>query len=256
MAENAAEPTDPMPEVYEQIQQQIDKILPDMQKERIATQEARDEAVTSAGNAAESKKDAAISALSAAGNSRSASESARIATEALGKLNRVGDNGNWFVWDSSTNGYKDTGVKAQGESGVYLGSNPPESAKVWIDPNGNAVIYATAEDVKALRELLYDVANKVAQTRATVTVYANKWTPDTNCKDRWYQVVTVNGAEITNKSEVNVFPSGDMLDEMYERLITVYAEQENGVVKVYCKGRTLLNTYTMKVSVSEVEVNE
>jgi hypothetical protein len=46
----------------------------------------------------------------------------------------VGENGNWFV-----NG-KDTGTKAQGEPGVYVGSGEmPEGYSVQIDPDGEEI---------------------------------------------------------------------------------------------------------------------
>ena len=49
----------------------------------------------------------------------------------------IGDNGNWFI------GETDTGVKAQGESGVYVVGNGerPASCRVQIDPSGDALAF-------------------------------------------------------------------------------------------------------------------
>ena len=30
----------------------------------------------------------------------------------------IGANGNWFIWDSDTKAYKDSGVKAEGKDGT------------------------------------------------------------------------------------------------------------------------------------------
>lgn len=45
----------------------------------------------------------------------------------------VGEDGYWYI------GEKNTGTKAQGESGVYCGAEEPtDDSDVWIDPNGEA----------------------------------------------------------------------------------------------------------------------
>lgn len=46
-------------------------------------------------------------------------------------------NGTWWVYDQELDEYVDTGSKAQGESGVYVGSGDmPEGYNVQIDPSG------------------------------------------------------------------------------------------------------------------------
>ena len=48
----------------------------------------------------------------------------------------VGNNGNWWAWDSSKDNFVDTGVKAKGEDGRsirYLG----ETTRIHPDYNGN-----------------------------------------------------------------------------------------------------------------------
>ncbi len=75
------------------------------------------------------------------------------AMEAVGKTNYIGENGNWYAWDSAKNAFYDTGVRARAGSIVYYGTNPPEDADVWIDPEGEegraptrGVDYWTEED--------------------------------------------------------------------------------------------------------------
>lgn len=59
----------------------------------------------------------------------------------------VGENGNWFV-----NG-KDTGTKAQGDPGVYVGSGEmPEGYVVQIDPEGEALPFVISVNGKTADE--------------------------------------------------------------------------------------------------------
>ncbi len=65
-----------------------------------------------------------------------AQQYASQAMEAVGKTNYIGENGNWYAWDSAKNAFYDTGVRAQSGAVVYYGTNPPPEADVWIDPEG------------------------------------------------------------------------------------------------------------------------
>jgi len=145
IADNAGEPTDPTPTQAEQLQTQIDTLLGDMQTERIAAQTASGEAKGYAQSAEEKALEAegfmlnakvlAENAKQSAGNALEYSEKAQ---EAVGKTNYIGDNGNWYAWDSEMGAFYDTGVKAQSGSTVYLGDNPPDEADVWIFDDGKA----------------------------------------------------------------------------------------------------------------------
>lgn len=131
MTDNAAEPSEPMPEPYEQLQGQIDGMIDQVQQMYI-------DGVNSKQNAENAK----VSEENAEESERIARECAEIAQNSVGKVSYIGDNGNWFAWGDS--GFYDTGVKAQAGSTVYYGENPPAEADVWIDPDGDA----TSEQIK------------------------------------------------------------------------------------------------------------
>lgn len=158
-AEDAGEPTDPTPTQAEQLQAEIDAIK-DTISEAIsasivsaeAAERAREEAESAseeAGYAHQEKVCAQEYADASIQASLEALRAAERAERASGKTSYIGDNGNWYAWDSSLNEFYDTGVRAQAGSTVYYGDNPPEEADVWIDPNGET-IYA----VKSERDLI------------------------------------------------------------------------------------------------------
>lgn len=95
-ADDANDPVDPTPSQFEQIQTQVDKILPDMIEERLQAQEARNEAVNAAEEAVDSKnvvaglrtetKEYAESAVYAADVALGARDEAIEAKEAAQKI--------------------------------------------------------------------------------------------------------------------------------------------------------------------------
>lgn len=134
--DNAEAPTDPTPTQAEQLQEQIDIIKSTIQEASIS----RDEAVVSAESARESAETATTYSSKALESAMNAERYATKAEEAVGKTSYIGENGNWYAWDSAIGAFYDTGVKAQAGSTVYCGDNPPDEADVWIDPNGDGDI--------------------------------------------------------------------------------------------------------------------
>lgn len=139
IAENAGQPIPPTEDELTQLQGEIESIKSDILGAALSKTMAV-KAMQDAGkakDAAEWAKKAAQDAQDKAEDSESrAEEYAEQARDALGKTNYIGENGNWYAWDSAASAFYDTGVKAQAGSTVYVGDNPPPEADVWIDPNG------------------------------------------------------------------------------------------------------------------------
>lgn len=76
-------------------------------------------------------------AAKASVSAEDAEEHANRAENAVGKTSYIGENGNWYAWDGKKEEFYDTGIRAQAGSEVYVGDNPPASADVWINPNGD-----------------------------------------------------------------------------------------------------------------------
>ena len=257
--DNATEPPDPTPEPYEQLQGEIDKILNTIQEaatSRAEAERARDDA-ENANTAAETARNQADGFANIAGaeanraieKAEEASESAERAEEALGKTNYIGENGNWFAWDSFHDQFYDTGVKAQSGSTVYVGDNPPENADVWIDPDGGAD----------------GLGGVYAPTRSYINILGgiDNWeteeVTDSSGKvigSRYGQVVNVNNAVITPNSKVDLQISSEQMVVFYEKSLAFVAENDNGVVTVFCIGQVPENNYTIQAVVTEVTANE
>ena len=74
-------------------------------------------------------------------------------------------------------------------------------------------------------------------------------------KIRYAQRVTVANAVVTENSKIDLNPTPEMLVMFHEKDLTFVAENNNGVVFVYCVGQKPVNTYTIPVTITEIIVD-
>ena len=109
---------------------------------------------------------------------------------------------------------------------------------------------------KYLSEMLVDFANKVAQTPAIITLYADRWIYD-ETSDRWYQKVVVANANVTEYSKIDLQLSVEQIEVFHNKSITIHAENYGGKedVVVFSVGGVPESDYVIQATVSEVVVN-
>lgn len=119
-------------------------------------------------------------------------------------------------------------------------------------------------DNKIFEELEYISPDSfVLPTKTTVTIYGsedsinsdkNQWVDDIdeNGNQRYKQLVDVKNAAITVNSKVDLQPTSEMLAIFHSKDLALVAENEAGVVTVYCVGQKPTNTYTIPCTVTEV----
>lgn len=93
----------------------------------------------------------------------------------------------------------------------------------------------------------------ILPTPASITLHADKW--EQAADNRYYQVVTVNNAVITPNSKVDLQPSSEQLSIFHEKDLAFVAENEDGIVSVYCVGQVPQNSYTIQATVTEVVID-
>ena len=248
IADNAGEPIDPTPTQAEQLQVQIDKFVGDVQAAVIARDETRtlrNETRTLRNETEEFSQNAEENAKKAIEKASEAKRSATLAGEAVGKTSYIGNNGNWYAWDSVNGQFYDTGVRAQSGSIVYYGDNPPPEADVWVQPDGVGTIVVP---VRAFVNILGGDSNWVAED-----VYDGN---NNIIGVRYGQVVNVNNAVITPSSKVDLQITSEQMVVFHEKDLAFVAENEDGVVTIYCIGSIPQNDYTVQTIVTEVLVND
>lgn len=88
---------------------------------------------------------------------------------------------------------------------------------------------------------------------ASVHIDPTKWQQASD--DRYYQVVTVQNAVITPNSKVDLTPNAEQLDIFHEKDLAFVAENEDGVVSVFCVGQVPTHAYTIQATVTEVVID-
>lgn len=156
-------------------------------------------------------------------------------------------------WEAKLFGINDDGVENIKEA----------SAKAMKEINGaiqNSIVQTTGDSEtkvmsqKATTEAVLNLANKVAPSPASVTLYADRWEQDEE-DIRYHQEVVVANATITPRSKVDLQLSAEQITIFYEKDLAFVAENDNGVVTVYCIGQVPENDYIIQATVSEVIVN-
>lgn len=108
------------------------------------------------------------------------------------------------------------------------------------------VDYYTEEDIAELVSLL-----KVApSTISRIDLAATKWTGNAS---PYSQVVAIDG--VTENSKIDLNPSVEQLAVFHQKDIAFVAENEDGVVTVYCIGQKPTADYTMQITITEVVAN-
>ena len=118
----------------------------------------------------------------------------------------------------------------------------------------NLGIYALKEEVSEISELKKIVDTLYAKSlvkTATIDLLASAWTEDSN--NQYSQVVVVDG--VTKYSKIDLQPTAEQLVIFYEKDLSFVAENEDGVVTVYCIGKPPLNNYVIQATVTEVEID-
>ena len=104
-------------------------------------------------------------------------------------------------------------------------------------------LFAEAEKLIAL--------NRAAVSRiAFIDLLSANWQGE---KSPYSQVVSIDGA--TENSKIDINPSIEQLAIFHEKDIAFVAENEDGVVTVYCVGQKPTADYQMQVTITEVKAN-
>jgi hypothetical protein len=121
-----------------------------------------------------------------------------------------------------------------------------------------------AESAKLTAERAETKANSILPSRAFIKILGgiNNWIAedvydnDNNViGSRYGQTVIVNNAEITPYSKVDLQIDSEQMVAFYEKDLAFVAENDGGVITVYCIGSVPQNDYTIQVTVTEVVID-
>lgn len=107
--------------------------------------------------------------------------------------------------------------------------------------------------ISEFSDLPYMSVDSFILPQPAVVHLGTEWTRDAD--NRYYQVVTVQNAVITPNSKVDLQPDATQLSIFHEKDLAFVAENDDGVVAVYCVGQVPQNEYDIQATVTEVSAN-
>ena len=110
----------------------------------------------------------------------------------------------------------------------------------------------TKSEIEEIRNQLFLIANKVAQTPIIITLYQNKWIQVEDKK--WHQEIDVPNT--TEYSMVDFMTTDEQFNYLVQNGIRLYTINDGGNVLAVCEGAIPLDISEIKVTVSEVVVSE
>lgn len=104
------------------------------------------------------------------------------------------------------------------------------------------------------------IFDKIATKTVTVALSPDDWTESKDedgneIPNSWCQVVLQGSELITANSKVDLQPSTKQLAIFHEKDLAFVAENEDGVVTVFCVGQKPTSDYSIQATVTEVLIN-
>ena len=151
-------------------------------------------------------------------------------------------------------GWKDDTRNDWAEYEAQEGHVKPLEGELVLEYDNGIPRLKIGDGAREFSQLPYmSIDSFILPTKSSITLYADKWR---HAEDkRWYQVVEVTNATITSTSQIDLQLSSEQLVIFHEKDLAFVAENEDGIVRVYCVGQVPLNDYTVQCEVKEVVVD-
>lgn len=118
----------------------------------------------------------------------------------------------------------------------------------------NSQNFITKSEFDALKEEIRVIANKIANTKVYITLYADRWVYNEEL-DIHYQAVAFPDGLVTEHSEIALKFNEVQASELYKKDMSFLPINNKGTVTVYCIGTDLPESnWDVQASVSEVVI--
>lgn len=165
----------------------------------------------------------------------------------LSKVSRKGSKG-----EQGERGYTPSVVfRLDSDGNLYYSSDGILLDKEYVASQHLVTIEQLEQKLKEIKNAFELLGVNSLPRTTTVNLLASNWVQTVD--SQYAQVVSIDG--VTERSQVDLQPTAEQLLIFYEKDISFVAENDNGVVTVYCIGQVPLNDYTIQATVTEVEID-
>ena len=151
----------------------------------------------------------------------------------------------------------ETGTVIRDDWAQYTANKPDEAipleGELVLEYDNGIPRLKIGDGIHPFAELEYmSVDSFILPKPISVTLKADAWEPCEGVAYRWHQVVTVTNGVITPNSKVDLQPTPDDLIEFHDIDVAFVAENDNGIVTVFCIGQKPTKDYTISATITEV----
>lgn len=127
---------------------------------------------------------------------------------------------------------------------------PPQGGEMVLEYDNGIPRIKIGDGINDFDALPYmSVDSFILPKQATIEL-TTQWSVASD--NRHFQIVSVNGADVTPNSKIDLQPTPEQLSIFHEKELTFVAENEGGEVRVYCVGQAPQNPYTIPATVTEI----
>lgn len=147
-------------------------------------------------------------------------------------------------------GWKDDTRNDWADYEAQPGHTKPLEGELVLEYDNGIPRLKIGDGVSEFSQLPYMSIDSFVLPTPGIIHLSTNWTQDAD--NRYYQVVTVQNAVVTPTSKVDLQVSPEDLTIFHEKDLAFVAENDDGVVSVYCVGQVPQNEYDLQCTITEV----
>lgn len=154
------------------------------------------------------------------------------------------------VVDENGNVIRDDWAAYEAQDGHVM----PMKSELVVEYDNGTPRLKIGDGIREFSELPYMSIDSFILPKQEFIHLSTEWRVTTD--NRYFQEVSVDNATITEKSKVDLQPTSEQLSVFHQKDLAFVAENEGGIIRVYCVGQVPKNQYDIPVTVTNVVTND
>ena len=139
------------------------------------------------------------------------------------------------------------GFIAKPDGWYEVDSNNKMRKLATIDDIKESDTEALLDEINALKETINELYAKLLVKTVQISLLGSKW--EKIGDNHYAQIINIEG--ITQYSKVDLQPTTEQLAIFYEKDVSFVAENDDGIITIYCIGQNPINDYIIQATITE-----